>query len=398
MSVQACPTEDTKASGLAPEGQAGFVSIVIPNWNGKHFLKDCLDSLLLQSYKDLEIIVVDNGSKDGSVEFLQEQYPQVKVPRFEKNTGFSVAVNRGIRESKGEYIALVNNDTVVDALWVEELVKALAAHGEIGSVGCKMLAYDDHSLLDGVGDGYRRGGLPGRIAHREKDTGLFDSQRYILGACGGAAMYRRSMFVDIGLFDEDYFAYLEDVDMGLRAQSAGYKCLYVPTAKIYHLGCGTTGSGYSPLVVRLSSQNNLNTIIKNIPGPMLFRFLPQIFFWQAYYLLAVTRGGGQVIPWCEGVLRAIGLLPRMLAKRKAINQGRKVSLQYLEEIIVQSERDLEEARLRRNKQAAAAKDGQGGGNDKSDPAVSKRDESDKNDKNEEKVVSSSSPSSKNSKD
>ncbi len=352
--VQGCPGEDTKASGLNPEGQTGYVSIVIPNWNGKHFLKDCLDSLLLQTYKDLEIIVVDNGSKDGSVEFLQANYPQVKVPCFEKNTGFSPAVNRGIRESKGEYLALINNDTVVDALWVEELVKALKAHPEIGSVGCKMLAYDDRTLLDGVGDGYRRGGLPGRIGHREKDTGLFDEERYILGACGGAAMYRRSMFVDIGLFDEDYFAYLEDVDMGLRAQSAGYKCLYVPTAKIYHLGCGTTGSGYSYLVVRLSSQNNINTLIKNIPGPMMWRFLFEIFRCQGFYLAVVCIRGGQLFAWLEGFGRAILLLPKMLAKRKAINKARRVSLEYLEEVIVQSERDLEAARARLHKQVTEA--------------------------------------------
>jgi GT2 family glycosyltransferase len=351
--VQACPGEDTKASGLAPEGQAGFVSIVIPNWNGKHFLKDCLDSLVTQTYKELEIIVVDNGSKDGSIEFLQEHYPQVRVPRFDKNTGFSVAVNRGIRESKGEFVALINNDTVVDALWVEELVKGLNGHPEVGSVGCKMLAYDDHTLLDGVGDGYRRGGLPGRIGHREKDTGLFDQERYILGACGGAAMYRRSLFVDIGLFDEDYFAYLEDVDMGLRAQSAGYKCLYIPTAKIYHLGCGTTGSGYSPLVVRLSAQNNFNTIIKNIPGPLLWRFLWEIFFWQSYYLAVVCVRGGQVPAWFSGFAGAIALLPRMIAKRQAINKGRRVSLDYLEEVIVQSERDLAAARARLNKQVLA---------------------------------------------
>ncbi|HMY02545.1 MAG TPA: glycosyltransferase family 2 protein, partial [Candidatus Obscuribacter sp.] len=252
-------------SELSADSEPGLVSIVIPNWNGKHFLTGCLDSLLSQTYKQLEIIVVDNGSKDGSVEFLAEHYASVKVPRFSVNTGFSVAVNRGIKESRGEFIALINNDTVVDRAWVEELVKAMALHPEAGSLGCKMLAYDDHSLLDGVGDGYRRGGLPGRIGHREKDIGLFDSGRYILGACGGAALYRRSLLLDIGLFDEDYFAYLEDVDLGLRAQSAGYKCFYVPTAVIYHLGCGTTGSGYSPLVVRLSSQNNFNTIVKNIP-------------------------------------------------------------------------------------------------------------------------------------
>jgi GT2 family glycosyltransferase len=333
------------------EGEKDLVSVVIPNWNGKHFLEACLNSLLEQSYAQVEILVVDNGSEDGSVEYLKEQYPQVRRACFPVNTGFAPAVNRGIRESRGEYVALINNDTVVDKNWVTELVKGLKAHSEAGSAGCKMLAYDDHSLLDGVGDGYRRGGLPGRIGHRERDTGLFQIERYILGACGGAAMYRRSLFNDIGLFDDDYFAYLEDVDIGLRAQSAGYKCIYIPSAVIYHLGCGTTGSGYSPLVVKLSAQNNWNTIVKNIPGPLLIKFLPHICYWQLYYFAVVIVRGGQLVPWLKGSFAALALLPKMLGKRKVINAKRKVSHAYMEEIILQSERDLEEARARLIKQS-----------------------------------------------
>lgn len=331
---------------LAPESIKDLVSVVIPNWNGKRFLTGVLDSLAKQSYKQVEVIVVDNGSHDGSVEFIRDNYPFVRLALYEKNTGFAVAVNRGIRESKGEYIALINNDTVLEDEFIAELVKGMHEHPECGSLGCKMLAYDDHTLLDGVGDGYRRGGLPGRIGHREKDTGLFDQGRYILGACGGAALYRRSLFCDIGLFDDDYFAYLEDVDIALRAQSAGYKCYYIPTARIYHLGCGTTGSGYSPLVVKLSAQNNWNTIVKNIPLPLLLKFLPQIAFWQAYYLAVVCVRGGQVLPWIEGSFKALLLLPKMLGKRAQINKKRKVSLKYFEDVIVESENDLTAARDR----------------------------------------------------
>jgi GT2 family glycosyltransferase len=323
-----------------------LASVVIPNWNGKRFLSGCLDSLREQTYNKLEIIIVDNGSVDGSVEFIKEQYPEVKLIVFDHNTGFSVAVNKGIVESKGEFIALLNNDTVVDQNWLLELVNAMRAHPEIASAGCKMLSYDDHTLLDGAGDGYRRGGLPGRIGHRERDTGRFDVPRYIVGACGGAALYRRYLFADIGLFDEDYFAYLEDVDLGLRAQIAGYKCLYVPTSIVYHLGCGTTGSGYNPLVVRLSSQNNLNTIIKNIPLPLLFKFVPHIVYWQLYYLAVVTVRAHQIAPWFEGAFKAISLLPKMLKKREHIVRKRRVTLRYLENIIVQSERDLNESRNR----------------------------------------------------
>ena len=324
----------------------GLVNVVIPNWNGKKFLKGCLDSLLASKYPQVEVVIVDNGSKDGSVEFLETEYPQVKLVKFPHNTGFSVAVNAGINHSNGEFLALLNNDTVVDPDWIGEMIKVMREHPEIGSTGCKMLAYDDHSLLDGAGDGYRRGGLPGRIGHREKDQGQFDQQRYILGPCGGAAIYRRAMLDDIGLFDDDYFAYLEDVDIGLRAQSAGYKCLYVPSAIMYHLGCGTTGSGYHPLVVKLSAQNNWNTIVKNIPLPLLIKFLPQIIFWQAYYFAVVIVRGGQVIPWLHGSWNALMLLPKMLKKRAQINRQRKVPHSYMEEIIVRSENELAESRQR----------------------------------------------------
>ncbi len=330
----------------------GLVSVVIPNWNGKKFLAGCLDSLLKQTYENCEVIVVDNGSKDGSIELLAHSYSSVKVVRFEHNTGFSVAVNAGIRAARGEFIALLNNDTIVEPLWLEELVKTIAQNPEAGSCGCKMLAYDDKKLLDGAGDGYRRGGLPGRIGHRERDLGQFDQPRMILGACGGAALYRRSMLRDIGLFDEDYFAYLEDVDLGLRAQNAGYKCVYVPSAIIYHLGCGTTGSGYHPLVVRLSSQNNLNTIIKNIPGPLLVKFLPHILYWQLYYFAVVIVRGGQVLPWLEGTWRAAKLLPKMLKKRALIADQRRVPVEYLEMMIVQSEQDLADSRQRLIEQSA----------------------------------------------
>ncbi|PWT96733.1 MAG: glycosyltransferase family 2 protein [Candidatus Melainabacteria bacterium] len=329
-----------------------LVSIVIPNWNGKKFLAGCLNSLAAQTYSPLEVIVIDNGSVDGSVAFLKTNYPWVKLIRFDHNTGFSVAVNAGILQASGSLVALLNNDTIVDSDWLAELVRALSEHPEAGSVACKMLAYDDKSILDGAGDGYRRGGLPGRIGHREKDLGQFDQPRYVLGACGGAAMYRRQLFDAIGLFDEDYFAYLEDVDMGLRAQRAGFKCYYVPAAVVYHLGCGTTGSGYSPMVVRLSSQNNINTIVKNIPAKLLWRFLPQIIYWQTFYLAVVIIRGGQLLPWLQGIAGAIWLLPKMLSKRDQIRRLARVSDDYLEEIIVASEQDLAASKRRLHAQVS----------------------------------------------
>ncbi len=149
---------------------------------------------------------------------------------------------------------------------------------------------------------------------------------------------------------EDFFAYLEDVDLGLRAQSAGYKCLYIPDAIMYHLGCGTTGSGYSNLVVRLSCRNNINMTVKNIPGLLLFEFLPQIIFWQSYYLAAVVLRKGSVFAWLGGVFDAICLLPKMLHKRKQIKSKRKISVAALKQIILQSEEELKAARELLHKQ------------------------------------------------
>lgn len=348
-----CVSSRTESLGLAKMANP-LISVVIPNWNGKKFLAGCLDSLKEQTYEPIEVVIVDNGSKDGSVEYLKENYPYVKLVTFPVNTGFSPAVNAGIKASTGEMVALLNNDTVVDPNWMSELIKAMREHPEAGSAGCKMLAYDDHALLDGAGDGYRRGGLPGRIGHKERDTGRFNRQRYLLGACGGAALYRRELFADIGYFDEDYFAYLEDVDLGLRAQAAGYKCIYVPTSIVYHLGCGTTGSGYSPLVVRLSARNNWNTIVKNIPTPLLWKFLPHILFWQLYYLAVVTVRGGQLLAWLNGTYEAVKLLPKMLEKRREINRLRRTSLEYLEQLIVESEKDLGDSKARLYKQHLAS--------------------------------------------
>jgi len=323
-----------------------LVSVIIPNWNGKRFLSACLDSLACQTYKALEVVVVDNGSVDDSVAFLKGHYNWVRLLCFDYNRGFSVAVNQGIKVCNGKFVALLNNDTVVDSGWIEELVRTLYAHPEAVSIASKMLSYDDKTIIDGAGDGYRRGGLPGRIGHKEIDVGQFDQPRYVFGACGGAAIYRRELFDEIGLFDEDYFAYLEDVDLAFRAQIAGYKCYYAPKAVVYHLGCGTTGGGYSPMVVKLSAQNNINTIVKNIPVPLLFKFLPEIFYWQAFYLAVVVMRGGQFLPWLAGVLKAVVLLPRMLEKRMEINRLRCLSDCDLEKLITDSEQDLRASKRR----------------------------------------------------
>jgi GT2 family glycosyltransferase len=208
-------------------------SIIIANWNGLHLLKKCLPSIQKQSYIDSETIVVDNGSTDGSQDFIEEFFPQVKVIKLNKNYGFVKANNIGYKYSKGERIALLNNDTVADRWWLKNLNQSLDEHLEVGFCASKILLLDKPCIIDSAGDilslfgAYNRG-------KNEVDQPKYNIPKYIFGACAAAAIYRRKMLEDIGFFDEIFITNFEDVDLSFRAQLAGYKCMYVPSAVVYH--------------------------------------------------------------------------------------------------------------------------------------------------------------------
>ncbi len=228
-------------------------SIIIPNWNGKELLEECLTSLAKQTDQDFEIIVVDNGSSDHSVEFLATNFPQVRVIPLERNMGFAIACNTGIRQAKGDRIVLLNNDTSQDEHWLEELNTALDQHPEVGFCASKMLNYWKPSIIDTAGDnlgvarGFKRG-------HQQPDGPAYNKQEYIFAACAGAAIYRRQMLDQVGLFDESFGSNLEDMDLSFRAQLQGFKCLYVPTAAVYHkVGETKRKMGWSG---RLNFRNN----------------------------------------------------------------------------------------------------------------------------------------------
>src|SRR3712207_953177 len=203
-----------RSKSTAPTGNATIAStddevpiratILIPNWNGQRFLELCLTSLRNQSFQDFETILMDNGSTDDSVDFAARNFPEVQVIPLEDNLGFSAAVNAGIRASRAEYVALLNNDTEVDPGWLEALVEAAESHPEAGLFASKMVNFEDRRVLDGAGDVLRRSGLPYRLGHGEPDRGQYDEAAFVFGACAGAALYRRSMLDDIGLFDEDF--------------------------------------------------------------------------------------------------------------------------------------------------------------------------------------------------
>ena len=310
------------------------VTVVIPNRNGERFLSTCLGSLRRQSFKDFETIVVDNGSMDRSATLVSRSFREVRFLPLSENRGFSAAVNAGIRASRTEYVALLNNDTETDPEWLEALVRAAETHPEAGLFATKLVDFYDRRLLDGAGDALRRSGLPYRLGHGEPDRGQYDRSGFVLSACAAAALYRRSMLDDVGLFDEDFFAYCEDGDLSMRAQLAGYRCLYVPEAVVSHMGSASTGKR-SSFATRLGTRNGLCLLVKNLPAPLVPRMLPFILAGQLSRLLVAVLTS-TLRAHLEGLAGALGLLPRMLEKRRGIQKRRQVPLGYIRQLLKES--------------------------------------------------------------
>lgn len=240
------------------------VTIVIPNYNGKHFMQPCLESLEKQTEQDFRIIVVDNCSTDGSVEYMAEYYPQIEVLSLNKNYGFSYAVNIGIRHADTPYVILLNNDTTVDPHYIEEMICAIEQSPRIFSVSSKMIQMYHPDLIDSAGDLYTLMGW-GVCRGTGRPVSNYTQSDEIFTACAGAAIYRREVFLQIGFFDESHFAYLEDIDIGYRARIYGYRNVYCPTALVYHVGSGTSGSKYNSFKVKLSARNSIWLNYKNMP-------------------------------------------------------------------------------------------------------------------------------------
>ena len=238
-------------------------TVVIPNYNGIKYLEDCLTSLFRGTVIP-HVIVVDNGSADGSRELAEEKFPDVKLIAFEDNTGFCKAVNAGIRASDTEYVMLLNNDTVADKEMIEQLEKALDGECRAFSVAAKMINLYEPDKLDDAGDFYSALGWA-YARGKDKPAECYNQPGTIFSACAGAALYRREVFEEIGYFDEQHFAYLEDIDMGYRAKIYGYTNYFIPSARVYHMGSATTGSRYNELKVRLSARNSIYVAYKNMP-------------------------------------------------------------------------------------------------------------------------------------
>ncbi len=291
-----------------------MISVVVTNYNGRHYLPDCLSSLALQTCRDFETIVVDNASTDGSAEFVEEHYPEVRIVRNRENLGFAGGTNAGIRAARGEYILTLNNDTRADPHFMERLRSAMDADPGTGMCAAKMLFPD--GTINSTGICISRSGAAWDRGMYEPDRGQYDHLEEVFGPCAGAALYRREMLDEVGLFDEDFFLYMEDVDLAFRARLAGWSCRYVPEAKVYHHHGGTAGVG-TDLAVYYGNRNVVWYVVKNFPSRLLVTSIP----WILGRNLAVipyyaVKGRGRAI--VRSKVDAVRGISRMLRKRSTI--------------------------------------------------------------------------------
>jgi len=325
------------------------VSIVIPNWNGLRFLPGCLTSIERQQCSGWQITVVDNGSSDGSVEYLRQAHPQTQVISLPENRGFSAAVNAGILSSSCPFVFLLNNDTELPPDCLHLLLQAADGLPGYDFFTPKMLSLHERTVLDGTGDGYLRGGAGYRLGTMEQDSPLYNQAGPVFGACAGAALYRRSVFDRIGLFDEDFFAYLEDVDVNLRLNRAGCKGYYVPAARVYHIGSATSGSKFNPFTIRLSTRNSLYVLLKHYSLPLFLRLLPVIAIYQCCWLLFTVKKG-HLRAFCHGMAEALAGSGRMLAKRQAVRCHDRLTQHEFAAVLRQAEQAAVESIMRRRQE------------------------------------------------
>lgn len=297
-----------------PQDQS--VAVIVVNWNGLHYLPACLISLSQLNHPNYQVVVVDNGSTDDSVAYLERCHPSVQVIRNPDNLGFAAACNQGILATQTEYIALLNNDAVVHPNWLGAMVDKMD-DPSVGMCACKMLAMSNHQMLDSAGIAIDKLGFAWGIAGGQTD----DPSRYphpeqLLGPSGGAGLYRRRMLEDIGLFDESFFAYLEDVDLAWRAQWAGWRCQFAENAVVYHVH-SATALRVPYLKSRLLARNRIWMLIKNYPTSMLLTYLP-LFIVTEIGALVYLGYGRRLGSGLHGRLESLNQIMAMLQKRLTI--------------------------------------------------------------------------------
>jgi hypothetical protein len=287
------------------------VTVVVPAWNGERWLPGLFASLAAQTQAPAEVIVVDNGSTDATLAWLEREAPATRVLAQGRNTGFAVAANRGLLAARTEFVALVNTDVELAPDWIEVMAARLAAEPGCASVACKMVRLGDESILDDCGDVLRRDGVCEQRGHGRPDDGRWDTPGEVFGACAGAALYRRSAVKEAGAFDERFVSYLEDVDLALRLQLGGWRCAYEPQAVARHAGGGSAGTLPRP-VIYWTTRNTLLLISKYWP----LRWLPLVLYRQLSWLDESVRQG-RLGAYVRGVLAGLRVVPAGLRERAA---------------------------------------------------------------------------------
>lgn len=314
-------------SDLAPR-----ISVIIPHYNKYDLLKACLTSVMDQKADfRYEVIVVDDASPDGSVSKVGRDFPGVKVIALAGNCHFARACNEGLKRARGEYIALLNNDTEVDPGWLGALKQALDDHPEVGFCASRVLFLKDRSMIDSAGDCYTIAGTPHKIGHRRTAHKNHLEKRYVFGASASSSIYRRSMLEEIGLFDEDMHFALEDVDLSFRAQLMGYKCLYVPDALVFHAVSASIGA-HSPQYVYYGQRNIEYVYFKNLPAKLLIRYLPlHVLYVLGAFLFYLKKG--RLLSFLRAKADILSLIKPLLRKRRQIQAKKRVDPGYIDRIL-----------------------------------------------------------------
>jgi GT2 family glycosyltransferase len=323
------------------------IAVIIPNWNGARWLPACLAALDNQTLRPSEIILIDNGSTDGSPALAKAACPSLRVIQFPVNRGFAAAVNAGIRQTRASFIALLNTDTRPTPDWLAVLARTLvAAPAQVAGIASCMVDMADPTRIENAGDVLSWQGMAAKRGHG-LPTSEFNQSASIFSPCAGAAMYRRSFLEEVGLFDERFFAYLEDVDLGFRGRWMGFRFDYAPEAVILHQGHGA-GLPHARYV-RLITRNRILLLLKNLPVRTLLRHALQILYGQGYYLIAYRRPLQVICGW----LMVVPHIPHLLREHRRIASLRRVPVHQVESWLIAfaPERPLRSAFQWRNKPA-----------------------------------------------
>lgn len=322
------------------------VTVLIVNWNSGELLAECLKHLMVQTVVPVRVIVLDNASYDSSIETVTS-FENISLDRSDTNLGFAAGNNRILAECDSEFVALLNPDAFPEPDWLENLLKAASDNPQVAAFGSRQLDQSNPEYLDGIGDNYHMSGLVWRQRYGAKQQPADLEKREIFSPCAAAALYRRQAVMDIGGFDEDYFCYIEDIDLGFRLRLAGHKAIYVPGAVVHHVGSASTGGQHSDFSVYHGHRNLVWTYIKDIPSILFWLFLPIHIAGNLYIVFRyILLGKGKII--LKAKWDAIKGIPKAWRKRKVIQANRVASINDIWRVLDKSILPLRSIRRRKD--------------------------------------------------